>query len=424
LDNIIAKNTLEKSCKTNNFRNFNWHDPQKGFTDNQWYYYQARHTVFFTTFLKEEITDTNLLGFAKQLVTLAPQLLAGFENVGDGVDFSEEILAKICSYKIVAELNEYPNKWDIEGKEIFTDTNLPLFRIKAVIRKNGPDDQGRHAMILFLSTHSLIEGADSSLLIGSKKTELIGEDKLKKASFLTRTYYKIIASIVAPLQVLAAEILVSKNYDVANKSFVVDNAKLRRIAKSLGISRRTLMFSSVAFVLNDGGKAFSKRAISIVYADMDSVRDYKINTDFFKFHAMVAKFKVKKDFISFAQSAEKSLKNVENNNPNSSQDFLDAIFNIHRFLKKYLPFIYSSKTFRFSAGYHLNLSLTPPQRLSGDFTKSFIEPVYCGAHNPGLDICVFAPGRTKTSFNFAMSKNHLKNVEKIQTLLEQLDQGK
>jgi hypothetical protein len=415
----LIGNTKEKITQPQ----YTWHDPQVGFTDNQWYYHQAHHTVFFSAFSKEETDKDTLISLAKNLITLAPQLLAGFDNVKDAKDFPEEILAKICSIKMVDSFDNHPNEWDFEGRDIFSSINLPLFRLKAVIRKNGADAQGRHAMILMLSTHALIEGADASLLTSSKMSKQLCEDKLKKAPFLTRVYYKVIASFIAPLQVLAAEISVSKKHDVENMSFVIDNKKLRRIAKSLNISRRTLMFASVAYALNDDGKAFSKRNISIVYTDMDTVRDYTINTDYFKFHAMSAKFKVKENFKAFVQNAANSLEHEETKNPNASQDFLDAIFGAHRFFKKYIPFIYSDKTFRFSAGYHLNLSLTPPQRLNGSFTKKLIEPVYCGAMNPGLNVCVFVPGRTQTSFNFAMSKRHLKNVYKVEALLNDLDKG-
>jgi len=415
---------LEKSKQKAEIFKQVWHDPIAKFTDNQWYYYQARHTVFFTAFTKEKVTKDSLIDIAKTLVNLAPQLCTGFSNVGNAEDFPRQILEKICSIKTTKELDDYPNNWDIEGKEIYSSSGLPLFRIKAVVRENGADADGRVAMIMVLSTHSLMEGADAALLSQSKKSSNKKPDNDgNKPSFFTRAYYKTISAIIAPLQIIAAEILVPKNYNVISKSFIVENKKLRRVAKSIGISRRVLMFSLIAFALNMGGRGFSKKAISIVYADMDTVRDYKINSDFFKFHTMDCKLKVTKDFTKFAQNAAKTLADVESNKPDKSQNFLDALFAAHRFYKKHFPFIYSDKTFRFSAGYHLNLSLTPPQRLNGDFTKGLSEPVYCGAYNPGLNICVFVPGRTATSFNFAMAKHHINNIDKVEILLDQLDKA-
>ena len=420
----FEKRMLKKSeQKIEHFKQV-WHDPLSDFSDNQWYFYQARHTVFFTAFAKDKICKENLIDLAKTLVSLAPQLCTGYSNVGDGNDFPRQILEKICSIKTVKDLDGYPNKWDVEGKEMFSSSGLPLFRVKAVVRENGADADGRKAMIMVLSTHSLMEGADAALISQSKKSfNKKPDEEENKLSFFTRAHYKITSAIIAPLQIIAAEISVSKNYDVTNKSFIVEHKKLRRVAKSLNISRRALMFSLVAFALNIGGRGFSKKAISIVYADMDTVRDYKINSDFFKFHTMDCKFKVTKDFAKFAQNAAKTLTNVESNNPDKSQNFLDALFAAHRFYKKHFPFLYSDKTFRFSAGYHLNLSLTPPQRLNGDFTKGLSEPIYCGAYNPGLNICVFVPGRTATSFNFAMAKHHIDNVDKVETLLDELDKA-
>ncbi len=419
MNKIIAGDILKNSKALDESKPLSWHEPTKDFTDNQWYFYQARHTVYFTAFSNDNITIKTLENIAKNLVELAPQLLAGFKNFGDAKKFPPEILQQICSIKTVESLKDYPDKWNIEGNEIFSSINLPLFRVKCVVKKNSADGEHK-AMILILSTHSLIEGADASLLTSSKKTS-VNDEKTQKTAFLTKAYYKSIALFIAPLQVLAAAILVPKTHDKAFKTLVIEHTKLRAIARSLGVSRRALMFALVAYGLNNGGKGFSKKFISIVYADMDRVRNYKINSDFFKFHAMTVKFKVKKNFEEFVQEAEKALKKVELKNPGASQDFFDAIFSMHRFMKKYIPFIYSQKTFRFNAGYDLNLSLTSPQRLNGDFTKLFVEPVYCGALNPGLNVCVFAPGRTKTSFNFAMSKHHLKNVVIIENLLEQLD---
>ncbi len=419
MNKIIARDILKNSKALDENKPLSWHEPTKDFTDNQWYFYQARHTVYFTAFSNDNITIKTLENIAKNLVELAPQLLAGFDNNDNGKNFPTEILQQICSIKTVESLKDYPDKWNIEGSEVFSSANLPLFRIKCVVKKNSSDGEHK-AMILILSTHALIEGADVSLLTSSKKT-IVNDDRAKNTAFLTKAYYKFIALFIAPLQVLAAAILVPKTHDKAFKTLVVEHTKLRSIARSLGVSRRALMFALVAYGLNNGGKGFSKRVVSIVYADMDRVRDYKVNSDFFKFHAMTVKFKVKQNFVEFVQGAEKALKKVEFKNPSSSQDFFDAIFSVHRFMKKYIPFIYSEKTFRFNAGFDLNLSLTSPQRLNGDFTKLFVEPVYCGAFNPGLNVCVFIPGRTKTSFNFAMSKHHLKNVAKIESLLEQLD---
>jgi len=428
LDDIIKKQTLKEQQQFF-YPKYKWTDPQVEFSDNQWYYYQARHTVFFTAFTKNEMNKEALVDIAKDLVSLAPQLLTGFKNVGNGKDFPREILETICSIKTVDSLEEYPDKWDNEAKEIFNSNNKPLFRIKAVVRKNGADKDGHKTMLIVQSTHAIIEGADASLLSQSKiVSQKTSNETTQKTSFLTRFSYGCAAALIAPLQTLAAQIMVPKNHNMSYKTILVEQKKLRKIAKSLGISRRALMFALVAYGLNNGSKkndkkAFSKRIVSIVYADMNTTRDVKVNSDYFKFHAMIAKFKVKNDFKSFAIEAEKTLNRVEAKNPSAAQDFFNAIFKAHRFYKKIFPFIYTSKTFRFSSGYHLNLSLTPPQRLNGTFTKNFIEPVYCGAFHPGLNVCVFSPGRTKVSFNFSMSEHHLKNVEKIVDLIDELDKS-
>jgi len=392
------------------------------FTDNQWYCYQARQTVFFTAFSHEPVGLNELKRMAVNLCDLAPQLSDNFSGIRDGGVISEEILNKITSLEQVQTLADYPENWDMAGKEIFDNPGLPMFRIKAVVLPDGPDNEGRRAAILILSIHALFEGADSALLSRSKTAERgVVTEKPDPMSFWRKIYFTSLAAILTPLQLLGAWILAPRVSEVGYRAFSIERAKLRRIAAKLDISQRNLMFAVSTFVLNDGGKGFSSRNISALYADLNSVSEVQTNDSFFQFRMIGVKFPVAKDFATFARTVDGEILRAESKDLSATQSLLNAMFAMHRRFYAAMPFLYSDRIYRFSAGYHLTLSLVPPQRLGGELTKKMMEPIFVGTYHPGFNMCVFAPGKEHMTFNFSLYRRHLPKVEKIEQFLDQLD---
>ncbi|VAW17405.1 hypothetical protein MNBD_ALPHA12-917 [hydrothermal vent metagenome] len=393
------------------------------FTDNQWYCYQARQTVFFTAFSQEPVGMNDLKQMAANLCNLAPQLSDCFSPAGATREMSQEVLAEITSLEQVETLENYPENWNMAGTEIFDNPDLPMFRVKAVVLPDGPDNKGRRSAILILSIHALFEGADSALLSRSKSVER--EAKVEKPapkSFWHRIYFTALAAILTPLQLLGAWILAPRASDVGYRAFSVERAKLRRIAARLNMSQRNLMFAVSTFVLNDNGKGFSRRKISTMYADLNLASDVQTNDSFFQFRMIGVKFPVSNEFETFAKTVDTQIARAEARDLSATQSLLNAMFAMHRRFYAILPFLYSDRIYRFNAGYHLTLSLVPPQRLGGELTGQLMEPIYCGTFHPGFNMCVFAPGREHMTFNFSLYSRHLPKVEKIKQLLDQLDQ--
>ncbi len=399
------------------------HEALAGFTANQWYCYQARQTVFFTAF-SSDIPDRNdLRQMAASLCDLAPQLRESFAGARPGEAIGEKILDKIISLEQVKSLDNYPADWDMAADEIFDNPGLPMFRVKAAVLSDGPDGHGRGSAILLLSTHALFEGTDSALLSRSKAAPRGGiAQKPDAMKFWRKVYYGALAGILTPLQLLGAWILAPNSADVGYRSFSIERAKLRRIAARLNISQRNLMFAASTFVLNDGGKGFSRRRISTMYADLNSTSDVQTNDSFFQFRMIGVKFPVSPDFETFARQVDAQISRAEAKDLSSTQALLNAMFALHRRIHAFLPFLYSARIYRFSAGYHLTLSLVPPQRLGGELTGWMMEPIFCGTFHPGFNMCVFAPGREHMTFNFCLYGRHLPKVDKILQLLDQLDQ--
>ena len=397
-------------------------NPHADFTNNQWYCHQARQTVFFTAFT-DEITDlAKLKQIAARLGVLAPQLTTGFVGARPFEPLEDNVLSRICQIDTVDDLNVYPENWELDGADIFADKDLPLFRVKAVTLREGSHSNGRRTAVLVLATHALLEGADSSLLSRSRSVprgEVTG--KPDKTPLLHRLRYGATAAALVPLQLFAAYFLAPRTVDIGFRALAFERERIRRAAANLNISRRTLMFALVAYGLNDGGRGFSRRSIKAIYADMDALSEARTNDAFFQFRMIDAKLRVCNDFAEFAREVDEVLTRAEDKDMNATQSLLNAMFSMHRRLCSVMPFLYTKRFFRFSAGYHISLSLVPPQRLGGELTKDLLEPVYCGTHHPGLNMCVFSPGRTHITFNFCLHRAILPNVDRIADLLDEID---
>ncbi|HHG88991.1 MAG TPA: hypothetical protein ENJ90_00740 [Devosia sp.] len=396
-------------------------DAQAGFTHNQWYCHQARQTVYFTAFTNEVTDLAKLKKIAARLAVLAPQLTTGFLGARPHEPLADNILSRICRINTVDDLSAYPENWELDGADIFVEKDLPLFRVKAVTPRNGPDPQGRRAAILVLATHALLEGADSSRLSRSRAVPRAGvTDRPDKTPLLRRLRYGATAAALAPMQLLAAHFLAPRAPDIGYRALAFEKERIRRAAAGLNVSRRTLMFALVAHALNDGGRGFSRRGIRAIYADMDTASEVRTNDTFFQFRMIDAKLKARRSFPEFVQEVDHALARAEQKDMNATQSLLNSMFSAHRRLSGLMPFLYTKRFFRFSAGYHLTLSLVPPQRLGGELTKDLVEPVYCGTHHPGINMCVFSPGRNFTTINLCLHRSLLPNVDGISALLDQI----
>lgn len=404
--------------------NTNIEDVTANFTDNQWYCHLARQTVFFSAFSDRNFTKEDGYKIAREIIKLAPHVLGKSTTLSTGSSLDEAMLEQIVSLEKVSNLQGFPDRWSMAGSDIFEQTDIAPFRIKIAILENGPDEKGRFAAILILSTHAMFEGVDAATLARSRSVKRGAVTKRPEPiSRVKKAGFTFLAAILAPLQLLAAALLAPRVADVKFKSLVIERNRLRQAANRLGIRQQSLIFALASFALNDGGTVFSKKSISSLYADLSKTENFKTNDDFFQFRMIDLNLPVMDDFSDFARSVEQELTKAEEGDKNHTQTLLNAMFGMHRRLHSLFPFLYNAQLFRYSAGYDFSLSLAPPQRLEGKLTDGLIEPVFTGTYHPGFNTCVFVPGRKFVTFNFSLRAKHIKNLENIPYLLEQLEQS-
>lgn len=395
-------------------------NPQALFTDFQWFLYRARNTVYFTAYSEDSFDLENLIKFVGNVVALAPQLTHGFVGAIPGQPLPRHTLEAVTSVEEVDNFDGYPDKWLEPGQEVFDEKELPLFRVRAIVRRGGPDKEGRASMIIVRSSHALMEGSDSALLSRSQNSSHgTMSSKTNKVPFGDRVKFALTAAISSPIHLIVAHLKSPKKQEMGFRSIAFERDQLRRVASKVGVSQRALMFGLTMFALNKGS-GLSQKEIKTIYTTLDTER-VDADDDFFRVRSVNANFDVHADLLEFLRQVEARIKKVESEDTTNMQLVMNATFKAHRLLSRFLPFLYGSRFFRYNGDYNIVLTLVPPHRMYGNLTAGMMEPVYCGSYHPGSNLCTFVPGRKKVTFNFSIYKQHLASAEGVVELLDQLD---
>lgn len=398
-------------------------NPQALFTDFQWFLYEGRDTVFFTAFSTNSYDREGLANMVAEMVALAPQLTHGFVGAQPGQPFPKHLLDAITSVEMVDEFDGYPDKWLSKSTDIFERKDLPLFRVMAAVRRNGPDAQGRAAILQVRSSHALLEGSDSALLTRSASAgHGVQSDKSHKLPFLDRLKSALRGWSTVFIYLLAANILAPPERPWGFRTLAVERHRLRRLANKLGVRQRSLMFALVTHALNGEGqeKHMSKKVIGAAYTMLDTKRN-SADDDFFRVRALEAKFKVMEDFVAYVRAVDNTVAGIEQKDITSFQVVVNSMFKAMRALNRVIPALPNKRFWRFNGGMHIVLTLVPPHRTYGPMTHGMIEPLYCGAWHTEVNICTFCPGRDYVTLNFSMEQRHLANVDKILALLDEVE---
>ncbi len=399
-------------------------DPLAFFTDFQWFLYRARNTVYFTSFSEKRLDREKLESMVALMVTLAPQLTHGFKGALPGAPLPQHLLQAVTDIEMVDSFDGYPDKSLTPALELFKDRTMPLFRVKAFVRRDGPDEEGRTSMLLVQSAHAMMEGADSALLTRSQSAaHAPGESELDKGIPLRqRLGFGLIAALTAPMHLLMGQILAPKTSEMHFRSLVFERAAIRRIADRYGVAQRSLMFALAMFALNKGGDGLSKKRIRTTYTSLDDDRSKK-GDDFFRVKVIEASFDVMPDFESFVRGVDREIAAVEAKDLAYMQLMVNATLKAHRLMSRVVPFLYTKRFFRFNNDYQIILTLVPPHRIAGKLSHGMAEPIFCGSYHPGTNICTFVPGREFVTFNFSVRPQHVAAIEDVATLLAEIDAG-
>jgi len=389
-------------------------DPFESFTDWQWYSQQSRQSVYYAAFSATAYTVEMLRALARDLIRHAPQLVAHLPGRPDPDILPDTLLDRIITRCETNDLSAYPDCQPVDGQDIFDALDLPMVRLHAVVRSDGPDAEGRTTCIVVVSSHALLEGADSALLSRSRD---VGRPDIATEHVRPAWPYLLLAAFLVPIQLIISRIMLPRVDDRGFVTMAFSRARLRALAKKFDVRQRSLIFALAAYALNENG-ALKRRSLSVIYTDLDAVPE---KGQFFRFRMVESKFRVHTDFKDFVTGIDKRISADESANSAFSHAFIGALMNRHRALKNSLPFLYTNTTFRFTGFYDLDLSLVPPHRLQGALSAGLMEPVYCGTSHPGLQSCVFSPGEKWITFNFNMRAPHLARAKSIPALVDRLE---
>jgi hypothetical protein len=397
--------------------------PQALFTDFQWFLYEARDTVFYTAFSRSAFDKDSICNLVADMVALAPQLTHGFVGAQPGHPFPKHLLDAITDVEEVDDFEGYPDKWITRSSDIFANPDLPLFRVAAVVRRGGPDAEGRASMIQVRSSHALMEGSDSALLTRSHSAgHGIMSDATNKVPLGPRIVSVVRGWMMAIMYLFIAYVLAPPEKPFGFRTLAVKRHRLRLLANRLGVRQRSLYFALVTHALNGDGpeKDMDKKVIAAAYTMLDGSRN-NADDDFFRVRALQAKFKWSDDFVTFVREVDDAVGRIEQKDITRYQVLINSMFRTIRSINRLLPGMPSERFYRFNGTIDVVLTLVPPHRIYGPMTYDMMEPIYCGAWHPGSNLCTFCPGREYVTFNFSMETRHITNVDRITTLLERVE---
>jgi len=398
-------------------------DPQALFTDFQWFLYEGRDTVFYTAFSNRGFDKDSVGNLVAEMVTLAPQLTHGFIGAKPGQPFPKHILDAITSVEEVDDFEGYPDAIISKSGDIYENQELPLFRVMVLVRRDGPDAEGRASLIQVRASHAVMEGSDSALLTRSQTAgHGIMSDKKNRLSFLQRARGVLRAWMMTAMYLGIAVLMAPPEKPMGFRTLAISRHRLRRLANKIGVRQRSLYFALVTYALNGDGKNkfFSNKVIGAAYTMLDSKR-YASDDDFFRVRALEAKFPVRDDFEDYVRAVDDTVGQIEQKDITRFQVVINSMFGTLRSLNRMIPGIPPRRFWRFNGAMHVVLTVVPPHRPYGNLTNGVMEPIFCGAWHPGVNICTFCPGRDHLALSFSMEDRHLANVEKIMPLLEQVE---
>jgi hypothetical protein len=247
-------------------------------------------------------------------------------------------------------------------------------------------------------------------------------NKANKLPWASRLGSAFRGGMTAFIYLALANILAPAEKPWGFKTLAIKRHRLRLLANKLGVRQRSLMFALVTHALNGEGdeKAMSKKVIGAAYTMLDTQRN-DADDDFFRVRALEAKFTVLEDFVDYVRAVDDTVAQIEQKDITKFQVTMNAMFKALRSANKLLPGLPGKRFWRFNGGLHIVLTLVPPHRTYGPMTTGMIEPIYCGAWHSATNICTFCPSREYVTLNFSMESRHIDNVDKVMTLLDEVE---
>jgi hypothetical protein len=389
-------------------------DPTAGFTDMQWYMYRQRNVAFFAAYSNHDFSDDDLLGAARGLVELTPQLRVGFVGGSPDRPIPDAVLRTLIYRERVDSLIGFPESWLDDGRSVFSDPGLPLFRIRyAAARTPSPD--GRIGFLLVQVSHALVEGADSSLLTRSQSAAHPVVSSAKRTAPLVKAAATGLGAVLVSLHLLVGNLVTTRPGPFRYASRAYPRLLFTDLARRYDVRQRALFFALVMHTLFDAGTESGKRRITSTYSVIDEGGGADRDS-FMRMRMRFAAFSNAGDFATYVRAVDAQLSRAEDRESGFNDEMNAEGIRLHRKFSKIVPAAYTPKLFQFLP-YDVVIGLIPPHRLGGRLTMGLTEPVYAGAALDGANACVIVPNRRMVTFNFYIQEKLLPRVARLDEIL-------
>jgi hypothetical protein len=355
------------------------------------------------------------------MVARAPQLTHGFVGARPGQPFPKHLLDAITEVSVVDDFDGYPDKWIGKSQDIFVRNDLPLFRVQAAVRRDGPDSEGRASILQVRASHALLEGADSAMLTRSQSAARGSQASGAKVSPLLRLVTSVRGQLLAWTYIGLAQLFSGEEKPWGFRTLAIKRQRLRELAGRLGVRQRSLYFALVTHGLHVSGDAHVQKAVIAVAYTLLEGRRTEIDDDFMRVRALLAKFEVKEDFLTYLREIDATVGRLEKKEITKFMGLMTSAMHSVRRINAMWKGLPGRRFWRFNMGVEMALTLVPPHRTYGPMTRGMIEPLYVGAWHPGQNICTFCPGRDYITLNFSMEERHIARVDNIMALLERVE---
>ncbi|HET7717394.1 MAG TPA: hypothetical protein VFK86_17370 [Bauldia sp.] len=393
------------------------YEPGASLTDMQWYMYHQHNVAFFAAFSADDIDSLSGVYLARKLIQSAPQFAQYHRAAGDP---SDEDLARIVSVETVPDFAGFPELWLDDGDAVFSDPDLPLFRVR-VARLAASDAEGRRAFLLVQLSHVLAEGTDSSLLTRSRSAAHAEVTAKEKAPGWIVAAARAFAWVAVPGHLLVSRFSTPHPGKIVAATRVLTRETVAAAARAYGVRQRTLLLGLTAFVISRAGTPEGKRKISSTYSVVDQAGG-EHRDSFMRMRMRFAMVENRDSFPDFLRALDSRLTATEGAESGFNAEMNAAAVRLHRRLARRMPRLYAPKVFAFMP-YDLVFALIPPHRLTGPLSRGLMEPVWAGAVMPGINGCVAVPGRRFVTLNFYLEESLLPRLGDLDALIAGLPVG-
>jgi hypothetical protein len=243
----------------------------------------------------------------------------------------------------------------------------------------------------------------------------------RKVGLLLRLVTGVRGQLMAWMYIGLAQLFSPELKPWAFKTLAIERHRLKSLAARLGVRQRSLYFALVTHGLHAGAEGHvGKAVIAVAYTLLDGHRT-EVDDDFLRVRALLAKFKVREDFLAYVREIDATVGRLEKKEITKFMGLMTSAMHNVRCLNALWKGLPGRRFWRFNMGIEMALTLVPPHRTHGPMTRGMIEPIHVGAWHPGQNICTFCPGRDYVTLNFSMEERHIARVDNIMSLLERVE---